>query len=393
MPVITMQPPLRKIFGQPSFTLTTSTVEVAITQLGAMLAPVTFFADSDAPISPYAVAPWWSEVPSASPLLRGLRGDFFCSAFGDNDEPWAGRSLPPHGDTANQPWHCVRQISTHGGSALRLALDLPTQGGCCTATTVLLDGHQFIYQRHDLSDLGGPFNPGHHAMLKCPPEPGAAALSFSPHVLVSTPPEHSCPVGRKQHTLLRPGCEAKDASCLEGANGSRIDATRFPGVAGVDGAFMVCADPIVEYAWSAATFPDARYVWLSLRKSEQLPATFVWLSNGGRCEPPWNSRHVGVLGLEDMMGYYCAGLAASARANELNERGIATCMNVSRGATASIAYIQGVARIPNGFDVVAAVTPVAHGELLITSRSGCEVRVPCHWEFLADARVPYLCAD
>lgn len=387
------QPMLREVCGQPSFALATSTVELAVARWGAMLAPVKFFADSDAPISPYAVAPWWSEAPAAPPILQGLRGDFFCSAFGDNDEPWAGRMLSPHGDTANQPWHYVHRISTLEGSALRLALDLPTQGGRCIATTVLVDGHQFIYQRHELSGLDRPLNPGHHAMLKCPPTPGAAVLSFSPHVLVSTPPPHLNSTGLMQRTRLRPGCEAEDASCLMGVDGSSIDATRFPGTVGVDDAFMVCADPAVEHAWSAATFPDARYAWLSLRNRAQLPATFVWLSNGGRCEPPWNSRHVGVLGLEDMMGYYCAGLAASARMNELNERGIATCMSVRRDAVVRIAYIQGVVRIPRDFDAVAAVALVSRGELLITSRSGCEVRVPCRWEFLLDARIPRLCTD
>src|SRR5690606_12132018 len=101
----------------------------------------------------------------------------------------------------------------------------------------------------------------------------------------------------------------------------------------------------------------------------------------------------GVLGLEDMMGYYCAGLAASERKNELNAHGIATCMQTTVAAAVRIPYIQGVIRIPKHFDAVSAVTPVSAGELLITSRSGCEVRAPCRWEFLLNAKIPRLCAD
>jgi hypothetical protein len=387
MPDVLMQPFVRNVRGQPSFLLSTSTVELAISELGGMLAPVTFGRDGDRPIQPYAIAPWWAEPPIGPPILQALRGDFICSAFGDNDEPWRGRMIPPHGDTANHIWRLVHRLSMAEGGALRLALELPTQGGRCIATTVLLEGHQFIYQRHEFAGLDGVFNPGHHAMLGCPPVAGSAQLSFGPHVLVGTGP------GRASSTRLRSGCSATDATHLIGVDGDRVDATRFPHAAALDDAFMVCADPAIEHAWSAVTFAGDGYAWLSLRNSAQLPSTFVWLSNGGRAEPPWNSRHCGVIALEDMMGYYCAGLTASERSNELNARGIATCMSATPAASVRIPYIQGAIRIPERFDVVSAVTPVSAGELLVTSRSGCEIRVPCRWEFLLDARIPRLCAD
>jgi hypothetical protein len=370
-------------------------VELAITRFGAMLGPVTFHADSDRPIRPYAIAPWADtphEAKSTPPILQALRGDFVCSAFGDNVEPWDGRPLPPHGDTANNHWRFVHQITTAQGSALRLELALPIQGGQCVATTVLLEGHQFVYQRHDFSGLA-VFNPGHHAMLRCSERCASTTSSFGPHVLVGTPPEAAASASDPKRSRLQPGCLAADAASVLGRDGARIDATRFPGPSGMDDTFMICADPALEHGWSAATFHDAGYVWLALRNSAQLPSTFVWLSNGGRSDPPWNSRHSGVLGLEDMMGYYGAGLAASARINELNARGIATCRRMQAAETASIPYIQGVMRIPGGFDVVASVKPAAAGELLVTARNGCEVRVPCRWEFLRDVRIPQLCEE
>src|SRR5688500_1396361 len=99
--------PMAKIHGQDSFLLETRAVRLAVTKTGAMLAPVTFFPQQAAPIQPYAVAPWAQEaVPADTPaMLRALRGDWFCSAFGENSQTHAGRKLPPHGESANLDWH------------------------------------------------------------------------------------------------------------------------------------------------------------------------------------------------------------------------------------------------------------------------------------------------
>src|SRR3546814_10048006 len=94
------------IHGQDSFLLQTRDVELAVTRMGGMLGPVTFFPRSEAPIRPYAVAPWAEETlgKDVPPMLRALRGDWFCSAFGENSEPYAAERLPPHGESANRDW-------------------------------------------------------------------------------------------------------------------------------------------------------------------------------------------------------------------------------------------------------------------------------------------------
>ena len=43
----------------------------------------------------------------------------------------------------------------------------------------------------------------------------------------------------------------------------------------------------------------------------------LWFSNGGRDYPPWNGRHVGVLGIEEGRSYAAYGHAASAADNPL----------------------------------------------------------------------------
>ena len=74
-----------------------------------MLGPVAFFPQDPVPIRPYAIAPWAEESLPADtpPLIAALRGDFFCSAFGANDEAIRGCRLPLHGSSvgshARQP--------------------------------------------------------------------------------------------------------------------------------------------------------------------------------------------------------------------------------------------------------------------------------------------------
>jgi hypothetical protein len=58
---------LRTEHSQPSFIVSTKQVEVAITQTGAHMAPVTFFRDSGQPIRPYYISPWQDEKPAKMP--------------------------------------------------------------------------------------------------------------------------------------------------------------------------------------------------------------------------------------------------------------------------------------------------------------------------------------
>lgn len=381
------------ILGQPSFTLATRWIHAAITRFGAMLGPVTFFAEARTPIRPYSVAPWATEslAPEVPPLLAALRGDFMCSAFGDNAERWKGRAIPPHGDTTSGDWSLIQRRANEHGVALQLGIDLPTQGGRCVATTALLEQHLFIYQRHDFQGMSGPINPGHHAMLRCPPAKRSAVVSFSPHVLTCSTPIRAALSEANSRARLRPGTFAASAAEMACVDGTIIDVTTFPAHDGVDDVLIVCADPARELAWSAATFQREGYAWLSLRNSAQLPSTLIWLSNGGRTEPPWNGRHVGVLALEDIMGHFASGLAESARSNSLTARSIPTCLQIAPGETMRIPYIQGIVSIPAGFDRVVAVDAADRGELLVRAASGAEVRVRCRWEFLGDGRIAHLC--
>jgi hypothetical protein len=343
------------------------------------------------------MAPWAEEPlpPETPPVIAGLRGDFFCSAFGANDEPYQGRRLPLHGETANNLWQGIARDETKAGCWIRLGLDLPLQGGRCEATTALLPEDSVVYQRHDLTGLNGPVNPGHHATLGFPAREGSGRLSFSRFHLARTfsePIERAATGGA---SCLAPDTEISDLRAVRALDGTITDLTRYPARLGFEDIAILCADPCVALGWSAVTFPNEGYVWFALRNPRQLTSTLLWFSNGGRRYPPWSSRHVNVMGIEDMTGFFHVGLAASCSPNALSARGIATCLEPDADGRLSIPYIQGVARIPDGFDRVADIEPCdaegcgARG-IRILSESGVKVDVRCHVEFVFDGELPEL---
>lgn len=373
------------------FVLKASSVELAITKQGGHLGPVTFFPHSAHPIRPYALAPWTYESVSADvlPVIRILRGDWFCSAFGANSEGHRGRQLPLHGETANNPWCEIARTETDSGVSLRIATDLPLQGGRCEATTTLLKEQSVIYQRHDLIGLSGPCNPGHHATLAFPDTPGAATLSFSSFIHARSYFNLLQSEDPQGWSFLTPDVEITDLHRVPCTDGSMTDLTRYPARRGFDDVVLLCADPTLGLAWSAVTFPEQRFVWFALRDPSQLASTLLWFSNGGRRGAPWSGRHVNVLGLEDITSYFHVGLAASCGPNLLNELGIRTVLEPDPVGRLSISYIQGVARIPPDFDRVATVQPQdAIGAVVLTSRSGVVVEVPCHVGFTRTGMLP-----
>jgi hypothetical protein len=58
-------------------------------------------------------------------MLASLRGDWFCSAFGESWEPHGGHQLPPHGESANRKWCGLARGETTAGCWFRLGVELP----------------------------------------------------------------------------------------------------------------------------------------------------------------------------------------------------------------------------------------------------------------------------
>jgi hypothetical protein len=126
-----------------------------------------------------------------------------------------------------------------------------------------------------------------------------------------------------------------------------------------------------DFAWAAVVFPEKKFVWFSLKNPAHLASTVLWHSNGGRHYAPWNGRHRGVLGVEDVTAYFHLGLAASLADNPWREKGVPTSLAFTKGKTTRIPYIMGVAALPPGFDSVAGIQRTDTGVRLQSASGAC----------------------
>ncbi len=372
-----------RVRGQPSWTLASPDVALAVTRLGGQMAPVTFHRRTRR-IAPFSVAPWAEERPPRGQpaVLTALRGDFFCLPFGGNDRPWRGEHHPIHGETANATWRWVAEQHAGGVHQLHLRLRTRIRPGTVGKTLRLVDGHHAVYVRHEIRDLSGPLCPGHHAMLRFPGADGSGVLATSRFVRGQVFPGPFEQPASGGYQALRPGARFETLGSVPALDGSAADLTRYPARAGFEDLVMLVADPALPFAWNAVTFPRERYAWFALRDPRLLAETVLWLSNGGRHYPPWNGRHRAVMGIEDVTAYFHAGLAPSARRNPVSAEGHPTCLRLRAGRTLVIPYIMGVAVLPARFGHVADIR-AAPGGIVLRSGSGRSQAVPLDLGFLA----------
>ncbi|MDR1191090.1 MAG: hypothetical protein LBK60_05400 [Verrucomicrobiales bacterium] len=371
---------LHTIAGQPSWQLKTSVVEAAVTRLGGHLGPVRFRLGRRW-IAPYDLAPWAGEPLPAGlpPLLRVMRGDFFCLPFGDNATPYRGEKYPPHGETANRPW---RRVAAADGE-LRLTLDTAIRKGRVEKIIRLVPGHTAVYCRHIVSGMSGPMSFAHHAILKLPGA-GAGRLSVSKFRYGRVLPQRFEDPAAGGYSILKAGAQFSALDHVPRADGQRADLSVYPAREGYEDLALVAAAADGQpFAWTALTVASGRYVWFALKDPRVLPATVLWMSNGGRHYAPWNGRHRHAIGLEEVCSYFHLGLAQSARRNDLNRAGIPTCARLDPRRPLTVNYIMAVAAIPRGFDMVKDLRPVSGGGVVkLTARSGATVSVPLDYGFL-----------
>jgi len=372
------------VAGQPSWRVASNSVETFVTETGGHVGPTTFKLARRA-VQPYSVAPWAKERldPGTPNILRVLRGDFFCLPFGGNDTPYRGERHPAHGETANGRWRFDSLEKKDGITTFRASLKTKVRAGSVQKEISVADGQTVIYSRHIISGMNGPMNLGHHAMLKFPDHPGSGLLSTSRMVYGQVLPAVFESPEKRGYSFLKPGAEFNSLASVPAANGERADLSRYPARRGYEDLVMLVNDDSVAMAWTAVAFPKERFVWFALKNPRVLRETVFWISNGGRHYPPWNSRHVNVMGLEEVTSYFHFGLAESTRKNPVSEKGFPTVLQLSPRRPLAVSYIMGVAEIPAGFDHVESITPDS-GEAGITfkSRNGKSARATVHCNFL-----------
>jgi len=378
-------PAKKKILGQPSWTLASRTVQACLTEAGGHLGPVTFDRDGRK-IQPYSVAPWAEEKldPSTPVILKALRGDFFCMPFGGNTTPYRGEKHPIHGETANATWR-FESYTRHGQVATaHLSLRTRTRPGRVDKYITLIDGHDAVYCRHVISNMTGPMNLGHHAMLKFPDEPGSGRIAVSRFRFGQVFPFGFEDPAQGGYSILKPGAEFKRLDRVPTITGDKTDLSRYPARRGFEDLVQILSDPDEPVAWTAVTFPKQRYTWFALKDPRVLAGTIFWISNGGRHYAPWNGRHVNVLGLEEVTSYFHMGLAESAARNPFNECGFPTVCRLTRRKPLTVNYIMAVVKTPANFDRVRRIR-TRNDEVVLESDSGRQVCAPLNVAFLHES--------
>ena len=376
-----MKPSLKTNAGQPGWSFASNRVKAFLTRPGGQLGPVEFQLGRRV-VQPFAIAPWTKEpLPGTPTMLKVLRGDFFCAPFGGNAAPFRGERHPPHGETANRNW-TFRSLDRAGDAlCLHASMQVRARRGRVDKRLILRDGQTAVYCEHVLSGFRGPMPVGTHPMLRFPDEPGAGYISTS-----AFKRGHVVPVAWEQpeargYSHLKPGATFSSLKRVPARDGSTADISRFPVRRGYEELVELVSDASLPFAWSAVSLPGSGYAFFVIKDPRVLRETILWFSNGGRHYPPWNGRHVNVLGVEDVTAFYHLGLAESAKANSLNRAGAPTAVTLSPGKPLRVAHILAVAAIPRDFNEVVSIVPCGGG-VKLTSRSGRIVVTPLDLGFV-----------
>lgn len=370
--------------SQAGWRIRTDKIDLFITRNGGHMAPVSFCIDTDAPVQPYYISPWQNEGLSdlPDPVLVPLRGDFFCMPFGANAEEVNGEKHTGHGQPSSSEWRLAGYVRGKGATTLTFDLQTTVRKGKITKKIHLIDGHNVVYISHALKGYSGKMPIGHHCTLAVPEAPGSLRIAVSGFDLGMTCPVvfsnpangeyQSLAVNKKFTDLAKVPVLFKDAE--------PGDCSSFPQRTGFTDLIQLFRKPSAEPAWTAATCQKEGYIWFSLKDASVLPGTVFWISNKGRHGFPWNGRNR-CLGLEETCSYFAEGLGPSIRENTINKQGFPTAIELSPKKATVVNFIEGVVKIPPGFENVKAVE-FGRNTATFISTTGKKVTVEVNHEFL-----------
>lgn len=382
---------VRTLHGQPSWLLRNTTVEFAVTHLGAHLADASFGLQSGRPVSPYYVSPWQEEgLALPAPVLVPLRGDFFCLPFGGNGTPYQGECHPPHGETVGSPWTLDSVVQAGLVQTMTVSLQTQVRPGRVSRELSLVEGHHAVYERTVIEGFAGPTPFAHHAILASPTQDGAMRITARPFKFGLVCPHVFSDPARCEYQALQPGAEFSDLAHVPSWRKGEPDAdcSVYParrGFADLIGTFTDPADN-KEPDWVTAVNVEAGWLWFAFKDAAVMPSRVHWMENYGRHGSPWNGRN-SCIGLEDGCMYFDAGLAEAVADNVVNRRGIPTARTLTNERPLEVFYVQGAVPIPAEFDRVATVRFQANQVEFVAS-SGSTVTTPLRASFVFDGRLP-----
>lgn len=283
--------------------------------LGGMLGPLHFRLDAERDLQVMHVAPWAGTTESlALPgLLRRLRGEWPCVPFGRTDTP---ADLPPgwtafdaddlwsHGYSANHRWTCTRATAT----SVCLAIDYPEHSPVSRIERCIsvvpgapaLDIELTIHPRQSTV-----LPAGLHPTFRLPQPDGRVELMLGTHEGVFSYPSRCAGAA----SALLPDTRSDRLDAMAGIDGP-CDMSRLPLAGDVEELLQVralaAADALPPFSLRYLDYDMQVGMWWN---TAHFPDLMLWLSNRGRPEFPWYSRHV-ALGAEPVNSIFDLGRVA-----------------------------------------------------------------------------------
>ncbi len=378
-----MKPQVKNVASQPAWVIRSKDIELSITQVGGHMSPVIFHRNSARPVQPYYISPWQGEdLKIADPVLRPLRGDFFCLPFGAGGQ-YKNETHYPHGEPALAKWSLKGLTQCGDVTTLTLTMNTHVRPGKVTKKLSLVDGQNVVYTSHVIEGYSDSAPLGHHATLAMPKTEGAMKISTSPirFGMTNPTPGGDPTKGEYPSVVANQKFKSLDAVKLIWKDPSVGDCSSFPTRRGFVDLLAVFNQPLRHVpGWTTAVVEEEGWMWFSLKDTQVLPTTMLWVENHGRHTPPWNGRNI-CLGLEDICGYFAMGIAPSCKPNALTKAGVATAVKFSPRRPTVINYIQGVVKIPRGYVKTQDVSFVGD-KVVFTSVTGKKVATPVNYTFI-----------
>ena len=322
-------------------------------------------------------APWVgtaeSRAEGVAPHLAQLEGDFFCAPFADASADGA----PLHGWPANAAWEFLGASRKGGDVTGRWRLSRPAIGAVVGRELTVADGPPFLYQRHVLVGGAGRMPVANHAMLRLP---SGGIIRTSPKRIFVTPenPQESDPA--RGRSALRYPAEAGDPRRFPKADGGTADLLAYPFDTGHEDFVIAVEAPGHALGWTAVVRPAEGDLFVALRDARVLPLTMFWHSNGGRHSAPWSSRHKGVLGVEEGIGFDDGGFLPQALRAAMLADGQPTAVELRAGRMTEVRHVLGQIAWPSGEPVVSV--SLSGGMVRVTGEAGTRRDLPVLEGFL-----------
>ncbi len=368
------------VHNQRSWVLETDTVRAAVTCLGGMVAPVEFFCDQQRTFSPYFVNPWHAEsLQPEEPVLKPLRGNFFCLPFGTSDAEHPDQNV--HGDAVAREWELIGDVSDAGHTRTVFACDTVAPAGRITKEIVLRPGHNAVYSRHRLEGYNATVPLGFHATLAPTERDEELALSIG-QWNIGVVSERMKRFNQGEYNSLLAGEVFRDLRHVPTVwkFPKDLDCTKFPHLEGFTDIVLLSRTPPVSSGpvCNAVVFPKAKALWFSVKDPFLLPSTMIWMEGSGRHQSPWNGR-TRCVGVEDVCAYGGMGITLSAGSNPFSRIGVKTAAVLSPSQALEIPYIEGAVAIPDGFDRVQSYE-FGDNSIRFVSTGGVSVSAKIAWQ-------------